>query len=99
MKNSHGWIYFLRGPGGLVKIGKTKREPTQRIAEYSPLLPFTTELILSIPVTDLNQCERLFHSIHTANRVRGEWFNFSDEELNALVSYWEEKNANNGFEM
>lgn len=76
-----GWIYFLRGPGGLVKIGKSKNKPTKRVAEYSPKLPFETHLAFVFETSDIDYSEKYLHSVFVHRKVRGEWFRVTDNEI------------------
>lgn len=81
-----GWIYFLRGPDNLFKIGKSKKYPTKRIAEYSPLLPFETEIAFGWQAFNIDQAEILTHKALAAYRLRGEWFRLPDEVI-AEIEY------------
>lgn len=81
-----GFVYFLSAGKGLVKVGKTTRQPTARIAEYSPLLPFDTTLSHVIECADCGQTEKHIHQILEAQHVRGEWFRLSDDDIEAIRS-------------
>lgn len=79
-----GFVYFLRGMTGIVKVGKSKRTPTRRIAEYSPLLPFETELIHVIECDDCAAAENELHTVLENNRLRGEWFRLTDRDVDDI---------------
>jgi hypothetical protein len=77
----HGFVYFLKGTNNVVKIGKSRREPDVRIAEYSPLLPFETELLRVVETEDVDKTEIDYHQFYEEQHVRGEWFQMTDENL------------------
>lgn len=84
-KNYPGWIYLLRGENGLYKIGMTKRTPDQRLAEFSPKLPFDSLLVDTIESQDAVRLELEIHERFADKRVRGEWFALNQEDLNWFI--------------
>ena len=84
-KEKPGWIYFLRGPDGICKIGKSTREPDLRIAEYSPQLPFETELAFMMQVSNCDVAEKYLHAVFQLRHIRGEWFKISDADILAVA--------------
>lgn len=82
-----GWIYVVQGSENLYKIGLTVREPNKRLAEFTPKLPFETKLILTIKSNNVVALERNLH-LHFANqRVNGEWFELSAQDIEWLRRY------------
>lgn len=76
-----GVIYLIEGPDGLFKIGKTRRPADQRMADFSPKLPFDITLVAQLSVEDVNAEEARIHGILDANRVRGEWFKLDPQQV------------------
>jgi len=81
-----GWIYCLRGPDNLVKIGKSQRKPTQRVAEYSPLLPFETEIEIEFQANDMNAAEEILHGWFKNFHARGEWYKIPSQTLSLWIA-------------
>lgn len=73
-RTKSGWVYVLKAPDHLYKIGKTTRDPSERIKEFSPKLPFETSLFCAIPCKDVDWYETVIHEALEKQRVRGEWF-------------------------
>jgi hypothetical protein len=86
MNNEHafpisGWIYLLKGPNNLYKIGYTKRNPIKRIIEYSPKLPFKTKLFISFPALFGIKTEHALHERLENKHIRGEWFKLTHDDI------------------
>jgi hypothetical protein len=80
-----GFVYFLQG-GGFVKIGKTTRRPSERVADFSPKLPFKTEIVHVIECVDVNLAEVAIHECFKSLRTRGEWFDIDEPDLEYIKS-------------
>lgn len=78
-----GYVYILKG-NGLYKIGLSTRKPDARIAEYSPKLPFSTELVKVIESNNCHALEKELHRRFRSKHVRGEWYALTSEDLNGL---------------
>lgn len=76
-----GYVYFLAGPDGLVKIGRS-RSPKERTGGLK--LPFETEILAVIPTLDMKALERQYHEEYADKRVRGEWFEFTQREIEEI---------------
>lgn len=85
--NKSGWIYIIGDNNGLFKIGMTKRKPDERINEFSPKLPFETQLIYSEKTNDACLLEEKLHEKFSEKRVRGEWFKLTERELEDAISF------------
>lgn len=79
-----GYVYVLKG-NNLYKIGRTTGLPTKRTAEYSPKLPFETELVVVIKTDDCFKLEKELHARFKSKHVRGEWFNLTPKDLKCLT--------------
>jgi hypothetical protein len=87
-----GYLYLLvnRSMPGLVKIGKTTREPGERMRELGGVtgVPTPFELVFKVFVDDCSAAERLVHERLERHRVstRREFFDVStDEAIHAMV--------------
>ncbi len=71
------WIYFVKLDGfDYIKIGKS----SQLKARLSSLaIGFPVKLILLCKFIALNHVERMLHQMFDEDRVRGEWFNGTDQ--------------------
>jgi hypothetical protein len=75
MESSAGWIYFIAGEGGPVKIGMSSHEPTsQRLPELRTMSPIPLKVVFKAPVDDRYKAERALHAELAPYRERGEWF-------------------------
>lgn len=74
-----GYVYLLRIKGqDLYKVGMTTKKPTERLAQFTPKMPYESYLVGTIKTADALGLERDLHGYYTANgyqRVSGEWFN------------------------
>lgn len=86
-----GYIYILSNPymPGVVKIGRTERDPNERISELSSATgvpaPFVLEYSVSVP--DLEMAEKEIHVALSGNRVddNREFFKVSVEQAKEAV--------------
>jgi hypothetical protein len=76
-----GWIYVVEGLDSQYKIGLTTRQPSQRLAEFTPKLPFPTNLLLTIPTDDVLGHEKAIHDRFADKRLNGEWFELSEHDI------------------
>lgn len=75
----HGYVYILRSAHGC-KIGKAK-VLAERISALTIQLPFPVELIHSIESDDASAAEARLHSSFAEQRINGEWFDLSEEQI------------------
>lgn len=68
---------------GVVKIGRTNN-PQYRLAELQTSNPRRLRLLLVVPGG--SQVERALHAHFASKRVRGEWFDFGDEDAVSAVA-------------
>jgi hypothetical protein len=81
---SKGWVYVVKGQDSLYKIGLTTRTPDKRLAEFTPKLPFKTELLLAIFSRDVYRLEKELHQKLDVFRVNGEWFKLTQGQIEWL---------------
>lgn len=81
LDHSMGYVYFLKGTNGLTKVGMSYQSVNGRIGMFEPKLPFDTEVIHTIHCHNPVQVESNFHKRFSSKRIRGEWFELSDEDL------------------
>lgn len=79
-----GYIYVLGSNEGFYKIGLTKREPDERILEFSPALPFKTHLEVTIWSEDMYVLEKELHRVFKNKKTNGEWFKLSENDLDYI---------------
>lgn len=76
------WVYLVGNKKEQrYKIGMTKRTPDERVVEFSPKLPFETEILARCPTGNAYQLERELHEMFDEKRLRGEWFRLSDGDV------------------
>lgn len=86
-----GYIYILSNPymPGLVKIGRTERDPNERIPELSSAtgVPASFVLEYSLLVPDLEMAEKEIHMALSGDRVddNKEFFKLSVEKAKEVV--------------
>lgn len=83
-----GYIYFLQSldDDKLIKIGKTKRDPNERIAEYDKLLPFETRIMHAFECEDIDASEAFMHDMFGDLRLRGEWFRVMRQDVTDILN-------------
>jgi len=83
-----GWVYVVGScEEGLFKIGMTTRTPSERLSEFTPKLPFETELICAIRAVDAWRFEQSLHGTFENKQTNGEWFRLNDEDLFYLTTH------------
>ncbi|MGR9047591.1 GIY-YIG nuclease family protein [Halobacillus faecis] len=75
------YVYFIRESGlDHIKIGKAD-DPEQRIKELSTGSAHTHEIVHLIKSKEPYKTEKLFHCYFSDKRIKGEWFDLTDNEL------------------
>jgi hypothetical protein len=77
------YLYLVRC-NDLVKIGITN-DVEYRLRTMQTGNPYPLELILQFEYKSAMLVERVLHSKFSKFRVRGEWFRFTDDELETVV--------------
>ncbi len=87
--DKEGVIYLIQCVGfPYYKIGISDNTEN-RLSTLQTGVPFELKLIKSVYVTKAIEAERYLHSLYEAKRVRGEWFNFTDNELDDVIGKYE----------
>lgn len=84
-----GYVYILKDVEvtQTYKIGKTVR-PYERMKRFAVELPFQTKLIHVIQCDDPSGLEAMLHRHFAEKRVRGEWFNLSQHDIDWLFQIY-----------
>ena len=80
ISNKKGYVYFVKGNKNIVKIGCTT-DIKNRIKSLSTGFPYKLKLLNKIYSKNYGYIEGLFHEFFKNKRLRGEWFDLSDEEI------------------
>jgi len=80
-----GYVYLIQSPTNAYKIGRTIN-PADRIHTFSVKLPFEVEYLAVIPTDDMHQLETNLHARFADQRIDGEWFDLSDEDVAYIKS-------------
>lgn len=80
---SRGHVYVIKGERGAYKIGKTNNLDN-RLKLFHVKLPFDIHLIHAIPSGDIDLLEKELHQKYDAQRINGEWFELSDEDIEEI---------------
>ena len=86
--NARGYIYLIGSDHGVYKIGKAK-DVSNRYKLIGINLPFPTELLHTIAVSDMTYAERVLHQRYAKERQHGEWFTLSPEQLEEIKAIHE----------
>lgn len=82
-----GFVYFVRaGESDRYKIGLTSTSVKQRMRGIETNSPLPISLIKSIKVNDVGLCETWMHRRFCHLRVKGEWFEMSENQARAVAS-------------
>lgn len=69
---------------GWYKIGKSSNA-TIRVTHLGILLPFRVEVIAIWKANNHHELEKLLHEKYDLHRINGEWFGFSEQQVNEMV--------------
>lgn len=91
IRSDRSSVYLLKS-AGYYKVGVTLDSSIQRrIAQLQIGNPFTIELVAKTgTIHNAYGIEKSLHSKFKDNRVRGEWFSLSDEELEVVLNTLQE---------
>ena len=77
----NGFVYLIGTPTfGWYKIGKSKT-PVLRVKNLGVLLPFKIHVIGVWSAKNHTLLEKTLHEIYSPNRINGEWFEFTKQEV------------------
>ena len=85
-----GCVYLLAA-GNVIKIGCTKLAAAERVARIKPDTAAsggdaTLRLIGYVKTNDPHALELMLHQQYKNQRVRGEWFNLTDDDIAAILT-------------
>lgn len=78
-----GFVYFLTADNGLTKIGRTKNLDS-RIHHFTTKLPYELEETLILKTDDAPLLESEIHGLFADKRIRGEWFDLNDKDIDFI---------------
>lgn len=87
-KSKPGYIYVLQlldtAGKPFYKIGMALN-PEERVSSHKCSSPFNLEIAVSYYVGNMRREESVLHSMFDAQRVRGEWFTLSGDDLDTIA--------------
>jgi Meiotically Up-regulated Gene 113 (MUG113) protein len=83
MNNTWGSVYIIRC-GKFYKVGRTNGSVEARMKQLQAGNPIRLELICTLPDPTPSRIERIIHTAYKAQRVSGEWFNFTAMDIESL---------------
>jgi hypothetical protein len=87
-------VYAIQTPNfEFIKIGITNSFK-QRFRNIQTACPFDLSLWLGIRSPKAKEIENQLHTIFCDSNVRGEWFSFTNEDLDNVYSYFDLTNKN-----
>jgi len=79
-----GYVYFIQTYPDTVKIGLTVNIK-RRLKEFEKILmPYKPVLLHSIKTNNMPVCESFFHNKFSTKRLRGEWFELSEDDIEEM---------------
>jgi hypothetical protein len=81
--NINEYVYLLQYPTGECKIGLTS-SPNSRLSNFQTSCPYHLEFIALIKTHGASSLEHSLHIKFAAKRLRGEWFNLSEEDIDYI---------------
>lgn len=90
MESKKGCVYFFRHIGLTpVKIGYSNNEsPMNRFEQFKTYAPYGSELVGFIVCENSKELETIFHERFSFARLKGEWFEITDEDVEKVVSFY-----------
>lgn len=81
-----GYVYVVQG-GKYHKIGQCV-DINKRLSQFSPKLPFRSEIVYTFKVSNRYKAETFLHLIFKEKRSNGEWFELTSTDL-AWIQQWD----------
>jgi hypothetical protein len=75
-----GFVYLIQSPTGAYKIGRTV-DPADRLKTFAVKLPFEVEYLVLLGTDDMYKLETRLHRKFKKQRINGEWFKLSYEDI------------------
>lgn len=83
-KNIQGFIYVFEASDNSYKIGFSKNVK-RRLNELSSMHSYPLKLIIEKDFDNVVKVEQFLHKKYVNNRLNGEWFRFTKEELSDVI--------------
>lgn len=81
-----GFVYLMKNERGFTKIGYTTKSPEFREKTLQSDNP-NVELLFSISLSNAKRIEGFLHEEFSNYRIRGEWFDLSQDDINSCIKY------------
>ena len=87
LSNNNGWIYIIKDTeANTIKIGVTQQKnPNKRLSHYS-VHKIKFDLLFIDKINECYDVENYIHNFLSEKRVRGDWFNLSNEDVYNIIS-------------
>jgi hypothetical protein len=84
-----GCVYFFRHVGLTpVKIGySSSPSPINRFEQFKTYAPFGSEILGFVQTHEPNELEKQLHAKYAAKRIKGEWFELTQEEVDYEINF------------
>jgi hypothetical protein len=82
------YVYLFREEHGAVKIGVSSRWK-RRLYEIGRTLPYELEAVGIIETDRARDIEQHLHKQYEGHKIKGEWFNISDSEIQAIIDKYD----------
>ena len=79
-----GYVYLIK-LGDSYKIGITKN--TEERFKQFEFMPFELKIIKTAKVKEYDKVEKFLHEQYSSKRIKGEWFNLSQEDIQNIIDY------------
>lgn len=76
-----GYVYLMRRRDGLYKIGRTGRDPRERLEEIEREVGMRVRLLAKVRCRDMYACESALHRRYARRRRTGEWFDLDGRQF------------------
>jgi hypothetical protein len=83
-----GFVYLLSSSVGIHKIGMAK-DVSKRMGDFNRTIPIETKCIHHIPTSDKRLAEKYLHDKFAKQRVKYEWFELTQEQVDWICSLTE----------
>lgn len=82
--NPDGYVYIAYASTGHYKVGRSVR-PDERIQHFDTQMPVQVVRVHQFPAHTAAEAENALHEALSSCRVKGEWFDLSDEQVDLLT--------------
>jgi hypothetical protein len=82
-----GFVYLLKGENGLYKIGRSKTPDVRINIITKAIAPSDIKTVHTAFYPDCYKAESDLHKLFANKRVRGEWFELSNEDIMVILTH------------